>query len=529
MSALSTGASALDLAIVLVCAGGIVGLGLAVSRRKARADEYFLAARASGWPAIGLALFASNISSTAIVGLAGAAYVMGISVYDYEWSAAVVLVFYCVFLLPFVLRSRVYTMPEFLERRYDARVRLYFAVLNVFLNVFVDLAAALYTGALVCRLLLPGMPLWTIVAALAGAAGLYTLVGGLRAVIYTQTAQAILLITGAVTISVAAFMRAGGWHAVTREVPPAMLSLIRPASDPGVPWPGLLFGIPVLGLYYWCTNQYMVQQTLSARSLDDGRRGALFAGLLKLTVLFLLVLPGTCAIVLFPHLRRADMVYPTLMLRLLPEGLLGLVAAGFVAATMASVASTLNSASTIITMDVVKRIAPGLPESRMVSIGRRSMAALLVLAMLWAPLLSRFGTLWQYLQGILAYAVPPIVALVLTGTFWRGANARGAAATLVLGTVCGVALFLANVPLHLLHLHFLYVAPLLLAFDTSVLVIASRWRPARLSAIAAALVWTPGHYREETERLRSVPLWRNYRVQAVSLLALTAVVVVVFR
>ena len=529
MSTLSTGASVLDLLVVIACAGGIVGFGLAVSRHRAKAEEYFLASRASRWPAIGLALFASNISSTAIVGLAGAAYVMGISVYDYEWSAGVVLVFYCVFLLPFVLRSRAYTMPEFLERRYDGRARLYFAVLNVFLNVFVDSAAALYCGALVCRALLPGAPLWAIVAVLAGAAGLYTLAGGLRAVIYTEAAQAVLLIIGAVTISVAALTHAGGWRAIARGVDPAMLSLIRPAGDPGVPWPGLVFGIPVLGIYYWCTNQYMVQQTLSARSLDDGRGGALFAGLLKLTVLFLLILPGTFALVLFPHLARSDLVYPTLMLQLLPEGLLGLVAAGFVAATMASVASTLNSASTIITMDLVKRIAPGLPEGQIVRIGRRSMVVLLVVAVLWAPQLPQFGTLWQYLQAMLAYAVPPVVALVLTGTFWRGANAAGAAATLVLGTACGIALFIANVPLHLLHLHFLYVAPLLLALDTAILIAVSLRSRALPSAIATALVWTPAHYRAETERLRSVALWRNYRAQAAVLLVLTAIVVVIFR
>ncbi len=529
MSSLSTGASTLDLLVVLVCAVGIVAFGLAVSRRKARAEEYFLASRASRWPAIGFALFASNISSTAIVGLAGAAYVMGISVYDYEWSAGVVLVFYCVFLLPFVLRSRAYTMPEFLERRYDARARLYFAALNVFLNVFVDMAAALYCGALVCRMLLPGLPLWGIVAALAGAAGLYTLAGGLRAVIYTEAVQAILLVTGAVIISVTAFARAGGWHAVVHRVDPAMLSLIRPAADRGVPWPGLVLGIPVLGLYYWCTNQYIVQQTLSARSLDDGRGGALFAGLLKLSVLFLLVLPGTCAIVLFPHLQRSDLVYPTLMLSLLPRGLLGLVAAGFVAATMASVASTLNSASTIITMDMVKRTVPGLSEIQAVRMGRRSMAALLLVAVLWAPQLQRFGTLWEYLQAMLAYAAPPIVSLVLTGTLWRGANAAGAAATLVLGTACGVALFAANVPLHLLHLHFLYVAPLLLVLDTAILVLASRWSAAPASAIGSTLVWTPAHYRAETQRLRSVAPWRNYRVQAACLLVLTAIVVVIFR
>ncbi|HUN70953.1 MAG TPA: sodium/solute symporter [Steroidobacteraceae bacterium] len=529
MSTLSTGASLLDVLVVVVCAGGIVGFGLAVSRRRAKAEEYFLASRASRWPAIGLALFASNISSTAIVGLAGAAYVMGISVYDYEWSAGVVLVFYCVFLLPFVLRSRAYTMPEFLQRRYDGRARLYFAVLNVFLNVFVDSAAALYCGALVCRMLLPGPPLWAFVAVLAGAAGLYTMAGGLRAVIYTEAVQAVLLIAGAVTILAAAFTRAGGWQAIAHGVDPAMLSLIRPAGDPGVPWPGLVLGIPVLGFYYWCTNQYMVQQTLAARSLDDGRGGALFAGFLKLSVLFLMILPGTFALVLFPHLARPDLIYPTLMLRLLPEGFLGLVAAGFVAATMASVASTLNSAATIVTMDVVKRIAPALPEDRIVRIGRRSMVVLLLVAVLWAPQLPQFGTLWQYLQAMLAYAVPPVVALVLTGVFWRGANAAGAAATLALGTACGLALFIANVPLHLTHLHFLYVAPLLFAVDTLILVVVSLRNRAPASAVASALVWTPSHYRAETERLRSVAPWRNYRLQAVVLLALTIAVVVAFR
>jgi len=529
MSALSTGAPALDLLIVLACAGGVVGLGLAVSHRSARAEEYFLASRAARWPAIGLALFASNISSTAIVGLAGAAYVMGIAVYDYEWSAAVILVFYCVFLLPLVLASRVYTMPEFLERRYDGRVRLYFAALTLFLNIFVDSASALYCGALVCRLVLPGLPLWAIVAALAGAAGLYTLSGGLRAVLYTEAVQAVLLLAGAMVIAVAALTRVGGWHAMVAQVHPAMLSLIRPADDPGVPWPGLVLGIPVLGIYYWCTNQYIVQRVLSARSLDDGRRGALFAGVLKLTVLFLMILPGTCAVLLFPHLGQSDMVYPALMLRLLPEGLLGLVAAGFVGATMASVASTLNSASTLITMDMVKRCTSALSERQIVRIGRVSAAGVLLIAVLWAPQLERFGTLWQYLQAMLAYAVPPIVALVLTGLFWRGANAAGAAATLVLGTGCGIALFLVNVPLHVLHLHFLYVAPLLLAVDTAILVIVSLWNAAPVSSRIASLMWTPAHYRAETQRLRPLPAWRNYRVQAAALLILTAAVVIVFR
>ena len=517
-----------DSALVAAYIPALVILGAWASRHQAHAEDYFLASRASRWPAIGLAMLASNISSTALIGLAGAAYATGISVYDYEWSAALVLVFFCLFLLPFVLSSRVYTMPEYLERRFDARARLYFAVLTLFLNVMVDAAAALYSGSLVIRVLFPGTPLWTVTCALAAAAGLYTVIGGLRAVIYTEAVQAVLLFIGAVAVAVAAFAHAGGWHAVMTGVPPNAVSLIRPIGDPGVPWPGLLFGIPVLGFYYWCTNQFIVQRVLSARTLEHGRAGALFAGLLKLPVLFLMVLPGTCAILLFPHLPRADLVYPSLLFGLLPTGLLGVVAASFAAATMASVASTLNSASALITMDIIKRTIPNLSELRVVRIGRLCTAALLLVAMLWAPQLENFRSLWQYLQAMLAYAVPPIVALFLVGMFWKGANAAGAAATLLLGTPCAIALFLANVVFHRLHLHFLYVAPLLLLLDAAILVGVSLSVPDG-SRRVEPLVWTAAYFRAESARLRGVPLWRNYRAQSALLLILTACIVFVFR
>ena len=520
--------SSWDAAIVALYVPVLVLLGARASRRQRHAEDYFLASRGSRWPAIGLALLASNISSTALVGLAGAAFATGISVYDYEWSAVVVLVFFAVFLLPFLLSSRVYTMPEFLERRYDARARLYFALLTLFLNVTVDAAGALYSGSLVIRVLFPASPLWLIIGALAVAAGLYTVSGGLRAVIYTEVAQGILLFLGAVVVALAAFAHAGGWHTVMTSVPPGKLSLIRPIGDPGVPWPGLLFGIPVLGFYYWCTNQFIVQRALSARTLEHGRTGALFAGFLKLPVLFLMVLPGTCAILLFPQLKRADLVYPSLLFGLLPAGLLGLVAASFAAATMASVASTLNSASALITLDIIRRTAPALPDRRVVAIGRLSTAVLLLVAMTWAPQLEHFPSLWQYLQAMLAYAVPPIVALFVVGLFWRGATAAGAGATLLLGTLCGVGLFLANVVLHWTHLHFLYVAPLLVAVDAAILIGVSLAAGAR-GAPPTEVIWTPAYFRVESAALRSVPPWRNYRVQAAALLLLTGCLVILFR
>jgi SSS family solute:Na+ symporter len=305
--------------------------------------------------------------------------------------------------------------------------------------------------------------------------------------------------------------------------------LIRPVGDPGVPWPGLLLGIPLLGFYYWCTNQFIVQRILSAQDLDHGRSGALFAGLLKLPVLFLMVLPGACAVLLFPRLPRSDLVYPKLIVDVLPAGLAGCLVAGFVAATMTSVASTLNSASTMITMDLMRRLKPDLTNTRIVAVGRLSTAACLLIAMLWAPQLERLPSLWQYLQAVLAYAVPPIVALFLGGIFWKGANAAGANATLLLGSVLGFSLFILNEVLHLTNLHFLYAAPILFACDVLILIVASRMNSAPPPADLEQLLWSRHAFAEESNRLQSIPWWRNYWWHAFVLLALTAWLVISFR
>jgi solute:Na+ symporter, SSS family len=521
--------SVLDWSIVAIYTTGLVLLGILVSRRRAAPVDYFLASRATRWPAIGLALFASNMSSTALVGLAGGAYSIGLSIYNYEWSANVILVFFCVFLLPYIIRSQTFTMPEFLERRYDRRARLYFALLTLLLNIFVDSAAILYSGSLVGQVLLPGWPLWLIVAILAGAAGLYTVLGGLRAVIYTEAVQAIVLLAGALLISVGAFHRAGGWHAVMDTVDPAFTSLIRPVHDPGVPWPGLLVGIPLLGFYYWCTNQSIVQRMLSAKNIEHARWGALFAGLLKLPILFLIVLPGTCALVLFPHLPRADMVYPNLILRVLPAGFIGLVVSGFIAATMVSISSMLNSASTLITMDVIKQFRPSLSDAQVVRIGKLSTAVLFMVAIAWAPQLQLFPSLWQYLQAVLSYAVPPIVAVFLAGMFWRGANADGAAAAMRWGSVAGLAFFMVNVVFGWTNLHFLYVAPLLTALDLGLIIGVSKASKVELSASSAATMWTRDFSKSEHLHLQRTPAWQDYRIQSAVLLILTGIIVYLFR
>jgi SSS family solute:Na+ symporter len=519
----------LDWAVIAIYVGGLLALGLLMPRRHVGPIDYFLASRATSWPVIGLALLASNMSSTALIGLAGGAYSMGISVYDYEWTAAVILVFFCLFFLPFVIRSGTYTMPEFLERRYDRRVRLLFAGLTLFLNIFVDSAGVLYSGSLVCQLVFPGQPLWLIVACLAGAAGLYATLGGLRAVIYTEAVQGVVLMAGALVISITAFARAGGWQHVMTSVSPAALSLIRPAADPNVPWPGLLLGIPLLGFYYWCTNQSIVQRLLSAKNIDHARWGALFAGLLKLPVLFLIVLPGICALVLFPRLARPDMVYPKLIFELLPAGLIGLVVAGFVAATLVSIASSLNSASTVITMDIVRRVKPTLPDRLTVQVGRWATAGILLVAVAWAPQLQFFSSLWQYLQGVLAYAVPPVVAVFLAGLFWRGANADGAVAAMTLGSLCGLALFFVNVVFRWTHFNFLYAAPALTLLNVAILAGFSARHPRSSTAGSDATMWKAAFRSAERTRLAHIPAWQDYRYLAAALLAVTAALVIAFR
>jgi SSS family solute:Na+ symporter len=308
-------------------------------------------------------------------------------------------------------------------------------------------------------------------------------------------------------------------------VNPAAISLIRPIGDAGVPWPGLLCGIPLLGFYYWCTNQSIVQRMLSARNIDHARWGALFAGLLKLPVLFLIVLPGTCALLLFPRLPRADSVYPTLILRLLPAGLIGLVTAGFIASTMVSIASMLNSASTLITMDVVRPLSPALSDRRMVTVGRWCTVGLLGAAVAWAPQLQLFPSLWQYLQSVLAYVVPPVVALFLCGMFWRTATADAASATMLIGSLCGLAFFLGNVVLRWTHVHFLYAAPILTAVDVGILAAVSSLKP--LDGSRESTMWQAKFGRAETSR--ALPFWQDYRFLAAGLLALTAAIVIMFR
>ncbi len=517
-----------DLIIIIVYFIFVVWLGFRLGKKHDTAEDYFLAGRSMIWPFIGISLFASNISSTTLIGLAGDAYHTGISVYNYEWFASVVLVFFAIFLLPFVLRSAVYTMPEFLEKRFDGRARKYFSVLTLFLNIVVDTAGSLYAGALVLKLIFPELDMWQTILILAVVAGVYTIAGGLSAVIYTDAVQAILLIIGAIVITVEAMLIIGGWDAVTNVVPGEMLSLIRPLDDPGVPWLGLITGVPLLGFYFWCTNQFMMQRILSAKNVNHGRWGALFAALLKLPVLFIMVLPGTMAIIIHPNLPNPDLVYPTLMFDLLPAGLLGLVVAGFIAALMSQIDSTLNSASTLVTMDFIHEMKPNLTSHQLMKVGRVVTFIFMVLAALWAPQIEEFGSLFKYLQRVLSYAVPPVVAMFLIGIFWKKANEKGAFASLTGGVLLGFLFFLSNELMGWTDVHFLYIAPILFVFCVLILVIVSLNTDSKYPQKAEDYTWTVKFYHKETEELKTMRWYQNYRILSVALLVLTAVIIINF-
>lgn len=271
---------------------------------------------------------------------------------------SVILVIFIFFILPFYLRSKVFTLPEFLEKRFDHRSRMAFAAFNLFANMFIDMAAALFAGAVVVKVLYPDIPIWITIAALAILAAVYTVIGGLGAVMISDSIQATVTLIGGVIVFIATWRAIPSWDAVYKTAGDEKMSLILPADNDALPWPGLLTGVLVIGLYYWTTNQLAVQRTLGARSIDHGRWGALMAGFIKLLFLFLFILPGVMALTLYPDLKNPDTVFPTLVFDLLPAGVRGIILAAVIAAITSTVDSTLDSASTIVTMDFVKTVKP---------------------------------------------------------------------------------------------------------------------------------------------------------------------------
>ena len=520
-----------DIAIIVGYLVLVVAIGLWAGRVERNAEDYFLAARALPWYLIGFSFFASNMSGASFVGLMGASYEHGLVVFHYEWTAALVLIIFALVMLPVFLRARLFTVPEYLEARFDRRSRWAYAGFTILTLMLIDTAGALYAGGIVVSTAFPQVSLWQTTAVLAVLAGVYTLIGGLRAVVVTDALQAVLMIVGATAILIFGLAAVGGWDALFDRLGPTQGELFRPASDDFLPWPGIL-GVVLLGFYYWTVNQYFVQRALAARSLDHGRKGALFGGLLKLPNVFLMVIPGMIGLALYPDLASPDRIFPTLAFELLPVGLRGLIVAALLAAIMSSLDSALNAAASLLTMDFVRPLKPTISSHRLLVIGRLFTAALIVIAALYAPLIERFGSLFQYFQSTLAYLVPPIVAVYLGGLLWRRFTAAGAFAAIVVGLTVGVALFLAQqvtgfwVDAGLPPIHFTYMALIMFGLSLAVMTLDSVLTPAPPDTVATA---TFQRTDLAPESARAGQAWvADHRVQSAALGALTIILIVAF-
>jgi solute:Na+ symporter, SSS family len=412
-----------------------------ISQKQETSEDYFLAGRNVGWFVIGASIFASNIGSEHVVGLAGTGAESGVPMAHYELHAWIVLLLGW-FFLPFYMRSGAFTMPEFLEKRFDGRSRWFLSIFSIAGYVLTKVSVTIYAGGIVVANLLN-------ISFLQGAivtvliTGAYTIMGGMRAVVYTEAVQTVLILLGSTLITVLGLAKIGGWQELRATVGPEHFNMWRPMTDPDFPWTGLLFGGTVVGIWYWCTDQYIVQRTLAAPDLQTGRRGAMFGAFLKLAPIFIFLIPGIIAYGLklkgLITYEKADEVFPTLVKSLLPTGLKGLVAAGLMAALMSSLASVFNSASTLFTVDIFKRMYPTTAEKQLVRIGKIATGFIVLLGMLWIPIMERIGggVLYQYLQNVQAYIAPPITAVFVLGILWKRMNAQAAIGTLFYGLFSG--------------------------------------------------------------------------------------------
>ena len=519
----------IDLIVMTLYVVILVAWGLYHSKRKS-AEDYFLGGRGMPWPVVGLSMFATVISSSALVGWAGDAYSTGIAVFNYGISGAILpIIFFLVFFLPFYLKNKIYTLPEFLEGRFDVRSRVYLSVLTVVGYTFADLAVTLYAGSLMLHMIFPQFGLSTLIWGLAILGASYTLIGGLSAVMRVELIQAFVLMGGSAILTVTAFSKAGGWSAVMHAAPSGHLSLIRPLNDPSVPWPTLFISLPLLGFYFWGLSQTMVQRTLSARNKTHGRWGNLLAGALNFLIFFLMVLPGIAGRVLYPDLPKGDQIYPKLVFEILPSGVLGLVLIGFIAAMTSVLTSTLNSAQTLVTIDLVSKLRPGISGKQQVFAGSIAGIIIISVAAFWSPHIQQFDSIVKYFQQLLSYMCPPVVAVFLSGLFWTRASATGAFVGLLSGLGMSVSLLLGIKHTPLVNWNFLYVAPLIFLLSLGIIVVVSLMTAPPSAAAIARFVWKPSFFREESQELALLPWFKNFRVLSVLLLITAAIFVFIWR
>jgi solute:Na+ symporter, SSS family len=487
----------LDWLIIVAYFGLLAGLTWwAVRRNKETADDYFLAGRNLGWIIVGASIFASNIGSEHLVGLAGSGATSGVALAHYELHAWCLLVLGWV-LVPFYIRSKVYTMPEFLERRFSPSARWVLSLISLVAYVLTKLAVGIFAGGVVFGTLTPELHVtiagttynsfWVGSVLVVLLTGLYTVVGGMRAVAYTEAVQTGILVIGSLLLTVFGLIKIGGWSEFRAALPSDMFNLWKPLIPAGVegtwapvkeagrmawyfnsnyPWLGMLFCAPIIGLWYWCTDQYIVQRTLGAPSEREARRGTIFAAFLKLLPVFIFIIPGMLALALAktgraPGLesmvdangqvipRAAQAAFPLMVQSVMPVGLRGMVVAGLLAALMSSLAGAFNACSTLFTMDFYQQFRPRATQHQLVWIGRLATGVMVVIALLWIPVIQGAKGLYEYLQGVQGYLAPPIFAVFFLGVFFKRLNAKGCLSALLVGFAIGAFRLAVDTPVTL--------------------------------------------------------------------------------
>src|SRR5215216_6530978 len=467
----------------------IAGISIwSIRKSKDSPTDYFLANRNLGWWVIGASILASNVGSEHIVGLAGSAAASGTVLGHYELHSWIVLVLGWVF-VPFYMRSMVYTMPEFLERRFNAKTRRLLSIIQLLSYVIAKASVTIFAGALVFNSFL-GVDFWTGAIILVIVTGIYTILGGLHTVMYTEAVQAVILLLGSAVLLFIGLDKVGGWNVMINSVSKEKLNMFRPLSDPDFPWLGILFASPIVGIWYWCTDQHIVQRCLAGKNEREARRGTIFAAYLKLLPFFIFLVPGLISIALVNQgkmvLTDNNAAFPTLVKNLMPLGLRGLLAGGLLAALMSSLASVYNACSTLFTMDIYQKMKPEASGKELVKVGRIATGVVVILGMAWIPLMGRISdTLYTYLQSVQSYLAPPIAAVFLLGVFFKRINATGAYTSMVIGFIIGLAKLtleiskdnLSGVLYDFATINFLYFCIYLFLFSVASMVIISLFTP----------------------------------------------------
>jgi len=532
-----------DLAIIALYFLVIFGIGFYFSRKERTSEDYFLASRNIGWFAIGASLFVSNISTEHFIGLAGSGAASGLVPGNFEWLAVLILLLLGWVFVPFYLRSNVFTMPEFLERRFSRSCANYLASISVIAYIFTKISVHLYAAAIVMDLVMGWKDPRIAALILVVATGIYTIAGGLAAVIYTDLVQTLILLAGAFALTFIGLEKVGGFAGLRAAVPPEYFHMVKSATDPDYPWTGIFLGAPILGIWYWCTDQVIVQRVLSAKDEGHAKAGAIFAGFLKLLPVFLLVLPGLIAFALYPSLfpivdgkvTNGDAAYPAMIVKLLPTGLVGLMIAALLAALMGAMSSVFNSASTMVTLDFYKKFRPSATESQLVMFGRIATVVMVILGLLWVPYIHLLSKqLWLYLQSVQAYISPPIAVCFIFGILWTRVNGQGAISSLLTGFVLGATRFVFEVLdktrhydsgaiRRLVDMNFLHYAIFMFVICTAVLIGVSYMYPAPSLKKLAGLTFATVDEKIETSGVTVAHLARETAAERKMNIAFTAV------